>query len=105
MSLHLQSNEIEIMDEIQDGLAYTIGESNISLRQLMTNGFIAEHSEFLNWHNFLDSAGITSEKDFEKPEINEFINRHTDFENWEEMLVQAANEFTKLKEKELNSVL
>jgi hypothetical protein len=105
--MKLQSDEIEMMGEIQDGLSYAVGESNVSVRELMDNGFIAEHTNFLNWNNFLKSAGIESEEDFEKPETNDFIKRHTEFESWEEMLVQASNYYVWLKEREnaLNAVL
>jgi hypothetical protein len=106
MNLHLQSDEIEMMDEIQDGLAYTLGESNVSVTQLMTDGFIAEHTDFLNWNDFLKASGVRSEKDFGKAEFDKFIKRHTDFEEWKEMLVQSANKFVRRREeKELNSVL
>ena len=106
MNLHLQSDEIEMMDEIQDGLAYTVGESNVSVTQLMTDGFIAEHTDFPNWNDFLEAAGIRSEKDFEKAEFDEFIKRRTDFKEWKEMLVQSANKFVRRREeKESDFVL
>src|SRR3954471_14445419 len=98
--MKLQSDEIEMMGEIQDGLSYAVGESNVSVCQLMDNGFIAEHTNFLNWNNFLESAGIKREEDFEKSQINDFIKRHTEFESWEEMLVQASNHCVWLKERE-----
>jgi hypothetical protein len=94
MSINLQSNKIEGFDEIQDGLFYLLGESGVSITQLMNNKFIMENTDFDSWENLLVEAGVKNEKDFEKPNFNEFIKLHTRFDDWEFMLIEASNDYS-----------
>ena len=93
MSVNLKSNEIEGFDEIQDGISYITGESNISIKQLMNNKFIVENTDFDTWENLLSVAAIKNEKDLENPRIDEFIKLHTRFDDWERMLIEGSNQF------------
>ena len=105
MTINLRSREIKKMDEIQDGLSYSVGDSKVSITELMTHEFIAQNTNFDSWESFLEAAAISDEKDFERTEFDEFIKRHTNFEEWEEMLVQASNRFAERKDAENQIVL
>ncbi len=94
MSVNLQSKEIEGFDEIQDGIFYLTGESNVSITQIMNNKFIAENSDFDTWENLLSAAGVKNESDLEKPNFNEFIKLHTHFDDWELMRIEATKQYS-----------
>ena len=93
MSINLQSNKIEKFSKIQGGLSYSVGEPNVSIKQLMNDDFIRQNTAFDNWENLLQAAQTTDEKDLSAPRFSEFINAHTRFEEWEEMLAQSSNEY------------
>ncbi|HEX8371027.1 MAG TPA: hypothetical protein VF604_20955 [Pyrinomonadaceae bacterium] len=94
MNVNLQSNKIEKLDKIQDGLSYSIGEPDVSIKELMNQGFILENTDFDTWENLLGAAGVHSESDLEKPDFNEFIKSHTRFNDWESMLIHSANHYS-----------
>jgi hypothetical protein len=98
MSLNLQSDEIEKFEEIQDGLSYSVGEADVSIKQLMNDKFINENTNFDNWENLLRAAGVSHGKDLNTPLFSEFIKTHTRFDEWEEMLVQSSNHYASRKE-------
>jgi hypothetical protein len=100
MSANLQTDKIEDFDKIQDGLFYSIGESDISISELMNSRFILENTDFDSWENLLASAGIKDEKDLAKPDFNEFIKAHTRFRDWELMLIHASNQYSMRREDE-----
>ncbi|HEY0426638.1 MAG TPA: hypothetical protein VGC76_02415 [Pyrinomonadaceae bacterium] len=98
MNVNLHSEKIENFDEIQDGLSYTIGEPDISIKQLMNKDFILKNTDFDCWEKLLEAACVSNEKDLEKPDFSNFIKSHTRFDDWEEMLIQASNEYAERKE-------
>jgi hypothetical protein len=100
MSVNLQTDKIEKLDKIQDGLFYSLGESNISIDELMNSGFILENTDFDTWENLLAAAGVKDEKDLAKPEFNEFIKARTRFKDWELMLIHASNQYSARREDE-----
>ncbi|HEX9962088.1 MAG TPA: hypothetical protein VGB00_14225 [Pyrinomonadaceae bacterium] len=100
MSANLQSDKIENLDKIQDGLFYSIGESDISIDELMNGKFILENTDFDTWENLLGAAGIKNENDLTKPDFNEFVKAHTRFRDWELMLIHASNQYAARREDE-----
>ncbi|HEX8249923.1 MAG TPA: hypothetical protein VF599_17255 [Pyrinomonadaceae bacterium] len=94
MSVNLQSNKIEKLDKIRDGLSYSIGEPQVSITELMNRRFIVENTDFETWENLLGAAGVLDESDLETPDFNEFINSHTRFKDWESMLIHSANQYS-----------
>jgi hypothetical protein len=88
-----QTDKIARLDIIQDGLSYLTGESNVSIRQLISDKFIVENTDFDTLINFFKAAGVKSEADLEKSAFNDFIKSHTRFEDWEEMLIQSSNQY------------
>lgn len=100
MSSDLQSNKIQKLDKIQDGLSYSIGEPDVSIKELMNRRFILENTDFDTWEKLLDAAGVSSENDLNKPDFNEFIKSHTRFDDWESMLIQSANQYSLRYESE-----
>ena len=70
MSINLRSDKIEKFREIQDGLSYSVGEPNVSIRQLMNDEFIRQKTAFENWENLLRASQITDEKDLETPALH-----------------------------------
>jgi hypothetical protein len=93
MGIDLQSNKIKGFDEIQDGFSYLTGEPNISIKQLMSNKFIVENTNFDTWEHLLHAAEVKNEKDLENPRFDEFIKLHTRFDDWEWMLIEASNHY------------
>ena len=88
-----QADGVSELDKIRDGLAYLTGEDDVPVRQIVTDKFIAENTDFETAANFFSAAGIKSENDLEKPEFNEFVKSHTRFEDWKEMLIQSSNRY------------
>ena len=93
MSINLQSDNIEKMHKIRDGLSYSIGEPDVSIAELMNAAFIAGNTDFGSWQNLLVAAGVETEADLEKASFDEFIKSHTRFRDWEEMLIHSSNEY------------
>ncbi len=93
MNVENESNKIDRLGDIQDGLEYLINERNVSIYKLMNDNFIRANTDFETLKNFLETAGVKDEKDFESPSFNHFVKSHTHFDDWEEMLIQAGNQY------------
>lgn len=104
MSAILQSNKIEKLDKIQDGLSYSIGEPDVQITQLMNNRFIFENTDFESWDSLLNAAGIKHEDDLATHGFDEFIKTHTRFKDWEEMLIHSSNQYA-LRHEDKNNLL
>ena len=88
-----QTNKIDQLDKIQDGIFILTGESEISINQILSDKFIIENTDFSSLTEFFNAAGVKSKEDFKKSRFEDFIKSHTRFENWEDMLVQSSNQF------------
>ncbi len=95
MNLNNQSNRIDRLGEIQDGLEYLIDKPKVSIYEMMNDRFIRANTDFKTFENLLFEAGVLSEEDLETPSFVNFIKTHTRFEDWEEMLVVAGNQYVR----------
>jgi hypothetical protein len=93
MDAHDQSNKIDRLHEIQEGLEYIINEPKVSLFELMNDDFITKNTDFETFERMLNRAGVKSKNDFEDPNFSSFVKSHTRFADWEEMLIQAGNQY------------
>lgn len=85
--------ERSALEEIQDGLTYITGHSDVSVRELITDKFILENTDFDTATNFFNSAGVRNERDLESASFNEFVKKHSRFADWEEMLIESSNQY------------
>ncbi|MDQ3800496.1 MAG: hypothetical protein M3384_13690 [Acidobacteriota bacterium] len=100
MSTNLQSDNIEDLDKIRDGLSYAVGEPNVSVEELMNCTFIAANTDFETWEKLLEAARVKDEKDLQTTEFDAFIKSRTRFVDWETMLIQSANQYALRRESE-----
>ena len=99
MDAHSHKDKTGELDKIRDDLSYATGERSVEINDLITNNFIVENTAFASWQKLLGAAGISEEKDLEKPDFNEFIKSNTRFKDWEEMLIYSANQYSSRKEE------
>lgn len=99
MSDNFQVDNFTELDEIRDGLAYTFGEHNISVGELMRDEFIQRNTDFNSWNAFTHAAGVKTERDLGAADFNEFVKSHTRFADWELMLIHASNEYSARREQ------
>jgi hypothetical protein len=75
--------------------------TKVPLKDLLTESFMQNHSEFSSFNELMDSGGYSMDADeFEKipdDEFDQFIKSKTDFDSWEDMQKTATHEYISKK--------
>lgn len=97
--------EIEGFDELQDELERLAekamgleGTNEVSFEELFTPSFMATHTDFATFEEFMEASPWTveSQADFEavpEQEFDVYVAENTRFQNWEAMLGKAAEQW------------
>lgn len=77
-----------------DGLKEAANKSDswggsYQIAELLTDDFIARHTDFQSLQSFTDASGLKSPEDFQTEDFAKFLRTHTRFDSWDK-LVEAA---------------
>lgn len=87
------------LNDLQKNVKDLEGEKQVSFKELFTQEFIKENTNFENLDDMLKKSGfkIESQEDFQQipdDQWDKFIAGSTKFKNWEEMLNNAIKIWT-----------
>jgi hypothetical protein len=69
----------------------------VRIRDLMTDSFVSQHSNFRGLQTLIDASGITHPEDIDNELFSQFIGSHTSFGSWADMLRAAGVEYSRHK--------
>jgi len=90
------------LKRMKEGAEELEGEQEISVPDLLTEGFVSKHTKFRDAQQLFDESGfeIISAEDFKAipdAEWDEYITQVSDFESWGDMIKAATAEHVKRK--------
>lgn len=84
----------EKLQKIKDNLAEVENPRSYSFREIFTDDFMKDYTNYNNVKDFLDNSGFDFSQDakekMDSAEFNEHVAKNTKFASWEEMKVTAS---------------
>jgi hypothetical protein len=81
------------LERLQRNLEKVDGEHELTIQELMTDGFIRDNTKFETLQAFLDASGIKGQEDIGTKALDDFIATNTDFADWQEMFKAAGTDW------------
>lgn len=83
------------LDKLAKNAEELDGTHNVSLTDVLTSGFISEHTRFANLDELFEAGGFkfNTQEEFEaipEDELDRFIQSESSFDSWQDMLGAAG---------------
>jgi|GEM_PF-2718404 len=83
------------LEKMQENAENLGGGSDVSLSDLLSNSFLAEHSRFASLEEFTEASGLDfgSSQSFDAIDpvvLDSFVQENSSFANWQEMINEAV---------------
>lgn len=85
------------LKKLQKNLDEIKGEHAVPITDLMTDGFVSQHSNFNNFQALIDASEVKYPEEIGNDVFSKFVSTHTTFSSWDDMKKTAGTEYVKRK--------